>query len=237
MTGEHERAALEAVAREIAGYTRPSAPPALRMRVRASLLASHLVRPPSRIGGRLANAGPAMAGLLLLALIAVASGSATAASLPGDPAFALKRVVEEMQVAISSGDAARLDALMTQADRRLRDLEAITETRPDALAMALSQYESAIDRVDGALAKTLAQDPGSVRDEAIARVAAERARHIATLHVLAARLPVRARPGIERAIETQQRMQGKPDGVPGPDQAPGDVRNGRDGDPGTLGRR
>ncbi|HZP97380.1 MAG TPA: DUF5667 domain-containing protein [Candidatus Limnocylindria bacterium] len=226
---EQDTAALDAFAREIAGYGRLAAPPALRARLRGALLAAPAVLPhrPSGFGARLLSLRPVLAGIVVLALVAGAGGSAAASSLPGDPAFAVKRAVEAAQVALASDDATRLDVLVAQADRRLGDLQTIATTRPAALATATDEYEGAVSRLDAALTNTLAQAPTAARAAAVARATAASAEHIAELQALAARLPAQAQPGIQRAIEAQQAVHGKSGNAPG--------RNGNPGRPQTPG--
>src|SRR4029077_9890757 len=98
---------------------RVTAPVALRRQLRWSMLAAPVnLRREASTWSRLGALRPALAAVLVIALLAAGGGSAAASSLPGDPAFALKRAVEDVQVALAPDDASRLDTLVTQSDRR-----------------------------------------------------------------------------------------------------------------------
>ncbi|GAC1456120.1 MAG: hypothetical protein NVSMB8_02330 [Candidatus Limnocylindrales bacterium] len=216
----HDRDFAEALARTV----RPSAPPALRNQLRASLLAAPVVFTPRR-PALLAWLRPALAGLLVAALLISGGGYAAASSLPGEPAFALKRAVEDVQVAIAADDETRLDTLVTQADRRLADVETVTATRPNAVATATNEYLGSVARLDAALTTVAARPESAARDAVLARAIAESATHIAALQSLATRLPAQAQPGIQRAIEAQQAVHGKSGNAPGRRTNPGNGGN------------
>ncbi len=226
---------LARFAEELARFDRPSAPLALRAQLRASLLAAPVVVVPPRRAPfalfTLPSLRLALAAVLILAVVAMASGSAAAASLPGDPAFALTRAGDEIQAFVAFDDATRLTTRVAQSDRRLADLETALAHRPSALAPATAEYIAATERVSAELAIVLAQPRTAARDAAIARAAAASADHIAALQALAARLPADAQFGIQRAIEVQQTVHGKTETVPGrpaspaPSAAPGRPSN------------
>ena len=220
---------------ELARYERPSAPPALRAQLRASLLAAPVVASPRRAPFALFTEPSlrlALAAVLILAIIATAGGSAAASSLPGDPAFALTLAGDEIQAFIASDDATRLTTRVAQSDRRLADLETALAHRPSALAPATAEYIGATERVSAALATVLAQPRTAARDAAVARAATASADHIAALQSLASRLPADAQFGIQRAIEVQQTVHGKTETLPGrpvspaPTAAPNRPSNG-----------
>ncbi len=217
MSAPTERELL-AFADELARYRRLSAPQALRAELRASLLAAPFVPTSRPAFGRLRAPAlrPIVAGTLVLALLVAGGGSAAASSLPGDPAFGLKRAVEEVQVALAPDEVARLDTLLTQSDRRIGELETAASQRPAAVAPATDEYFAAVGRVEAALARVAALPATVARDAAIARVSAVSVAHIAALQALAARLPAAAQHGIQRAIEAQQAVHGRSDNVPGP---------------------
>src|SRR6266571_6507100 len=178
---------------ELARYHRPSAPPALRARLRASLLAEPVVAPPRRAPFALFTQPSlrlALAAVLILAVIAMAGGFAAASSLPGDAGFALTRAGDEIEAFVSFDDATRLVTRVAQSDRRLADLETALAHRPSALAPATAEYIAATERVSAAL------------------------------QALAAQLPADARFGIQRAIEVQQTVHGKTETLPGRPASP-----------------
>lgn len=228
----------------LARYARISAPAALRAQLRASLLAA----PARRLAFGWLNLSalrPVIAIVLVLAILAAGGGSAAASSLPGDPAFGLKRAVEEVQVALAPDNAARLDTLVTQSDRRLGDLETAVAVRPGATAAATDEYGAAVGRVDATLARLLTEPATSARDAAISRASIASATHIAMLQSLASRLPAAAQQGIQRAIEAQQAVHGKSGSAPGrsgnpgaaPAGSPGSAPSSNPGNPGTGGGR
>jgi hypothetical protein len=163
---------------------------------------------------------PAIAIALVLALLVAGTGAAAASSLPGDPAFGLKRVVEDAQVALSTDDLARLNLLVAISDRRLADLETAVATRPDLTRAASDEYILAVARVDAVLGAALGKPATPARDAAIASASAASADHLAQLQALLGRLPAPAQPGIQRAIDAQQTVHGKAGDAPGRPTSP-----------------
>src|SRR4029077_3225591 len=129
----------------------------------------------------------ALALVLVIALLAAGGGSAAATSLPGDPAFALKRAARDAEGPRGPDDASRLDTLVTQSDRRLGDLQTAAAVRTTAIAPATDEYLAAVARVDGALSTLLTDPATAARDAAIARATGASALHIAMLQALAGR--------------------------------------------------
>lgn len=217
---------------DLARRARVNAPVGLRSQLRSSLLAAPVSpRRRTSMWSRLGALRPALALVVVIALLAAAGGSAAASSLPGDPAFAIKRAVEDVQVAVTPDDAARLDTLETQSDRRLADLETATATRATAVAAATQEYVAAIARLDATLSSVLAAPATPARDAAIARATAASTTHIAMLETLAARLPAAAQPGIQRAIEARQAVHGKSGDPPGRPTSPGNGNGNAPGRP------
>ena len=213
-----EERELSEFASRLARYRAVRVPPEFRSRLRASLIAAPVVlesprRSPFawRLGLR-----PIVASVLVLALLAMAGGGvAAASSLPGDPAFSLKRAAEDVEVALAPDDISRLDTLVTQSGRRLVDLETLVARRSDAVAVATDEYLAAASRVDTVLTRVAALPPSPARDAALARAEAASADHLARLQALATRLPDAAQHGIQRAIEVQQAVHGKSADAPG----------------------
>jgi len=225
-----QTAELARFADTLARVARPTAPPALRSQLRASLLAAPVAFAPRR-PARFAWLRPALAGLLVLALLVSGGGYAAASSLPGDPAFALKRAVEDAQAAIAPDDTARLDTLLTQTDRRLAEVETVTATRPAAIPAATTEYLGAVARLDAVLARVATQPESAARDAVLARATERSAAHIAALQSLATRLPSQAQPGIARAIAAQQAVHGRSGNAPGRRGPPGSSESAAPGRP------
>ena len=213
-----EERELSEFASRLARYRAVRVPPEFRSRLRASLLSAPVVLESPRrspFGWRL-GLRPIVASVLVLALLAMAGGGvAAASSLPGDPAFALKRAAEDVEVALASDDISRLDTVVTQSGRRLVDLETLAARRSDAVAVATDEYLAAASRVDTVLTRVAALPPSPARDAALARAEAASADHLARLQALATRLPDAAQHGIQRAIEVQQAVHGKSADAPG----------------------
>ena len=214
-----ERELIE-LGEQIAAYGKPRASARLRSEIHRSLLTAPAPR--RAPGFRLfafSALRPVLAAALVVAVLVGASGSAAASSLPGDPAFALKRGLESVEVAFAPDDIARLDALVTQSDRRLLDLQVVLASRLAAVGVAVSEYELAVSRVDASASIVSRGAPTPRRDAALLAAAASSTAHIGVLQSLAARLPEAAQPGIQRAIEAQQRIHGR-SGAPGLNQTP-----------------
>jgi len=141
MSGRDERELLVFASALQARYHQVHAPARFRTQLRGSLLAAPVAfaaRRPSPIG-RLALRS-ALAPILVLALLAATGGGAAAAtSLPGDPAFVLKRGVEQVQVALAPDEIARLDTLVAQADSRLADLETLSGRHSNAAGAGVDE--------------------------------------------------------------------------------------------------
>jgi hypothetical protein len=219
MSARDERELVGFASRLSSGYRDVAVPAEFRARLRSSLLSAPVAFATARRSpfawSQLARR-PVIASFLALALLAAAGGgAAAAASLPGDPAFALKRGVEEVQVALAPDEIARLDTLVTQADSRLADLETLTALRSNAVTAGADEYLAASSRVDASVTRVAALSESTRRDAALARAASVSAGHLARLEALATRLPEAAQNGIQRAIEVQQTLHGKSGGAPG----------------------
>jgi hypothetical protein len=235
-----ERELLE-FGERLSRHAKVSPRPEFRAQLRSSLLSAPVALEPRRAPlrwPRVLALRPALAAILVLVLLAAAGGGAAAAtSLPGDPAFALKRAVEDVQVTLASDDVARLNTLVTQSDRRLVDLETLVGRRSAAVGTGTDEYAAAVVRVDAVVSRVAASPASSERDAALARASATSADHLARLQALAARLPDAAQRGIQRAIEVQQGVHGKSDVAPGRSGTPITPTPGRGGPPtGVPGR-
>ena len=241
MSTPDERELLE-FGERLSRYGKVAPRPEFRAELRTSLLTAPVAFETPRYSplgwSRVLALRPALAAILVLVLLAAAGGGAAAASsLPGDPAFTLKRAVEDVQVTLASDDVARLNTLVTQSDRRLVDLETLAARRSTAVGTGTDEYAAAVTRVDEAVTRVAAMPATSQRDAALARASAASADHIARLQALAARLPEAAQRGIQRAIEVQQRVHGKSGDAPGRGGIPITPTPGRAGPPiGVPGR-
>ncbi len=212
---------LQSFADELGRLRAVGAPAALRRDLRGALLAAPFAPQPHRRASWLGSLRPLLAAVIVLAVLVGTAGSAAAGSLPGDPAFVLKRVVEDAQVALSPSDESRLDLLVAQADRRLTDLETVAARHAAALTVASEEYVAALARLDRMIATVSAEPTTSSRAAALERAAAAAAAHLDRLRALADTLPAEAQPGIQRAIDAGARIRARDERqVPQPSARP-----------------
>ena len=172
-----EERELSEFASRLARYRAVRVPPEFRSRLRASLIAAPVVldsrRPSLFRWSRSFALRPIVASVLVLALLAMAGGGvAAASSLPGDPAFALKRAAEDVEVALAWDDISRLDTVVMQSGRRLVDLETLAARRSSAVAVATDEYLAAASRFETAVTRVAALAASAARDAALARAEA-----------------------------------------------------------------
>ena len=208
MIQRDERELLRFASR-VAGYERPRASAALRSGLRSSLLSAPVAPRGAPRASWLVRLRPLFAAFVLTIVLVGTAIPAAAASLPGEPAFALKRAAEEAVVAITFEDAARLDTFITLSDRRLGELVQASASRPDALAAAAAEYLAALDRLTRQLNAVAAQPATAGRAAALARAVVASEAHVAQLQALVPQLPAAAQPGIQRAIDVQQTVHTK----------------------------
>ncbi|MBI2982986.1 MAG: hypothetical protein HYY42_02175 [Chloroflexi bacterium] len=190
----------------------------LRARLLAQVGAAAVAR--QRRGPRLAWLRPLVVALGAVMLIVGTAGSAAAGSLPGEPAFVLKRAAEEIALALVPDDAARAERLVAQANARLTELRR-AEPGSSTLGLAVSEYASAVERL-APLVEHLRLAPGDLRRAAALDVALLAARsHLTTLETLGDSVPTAAQPALRRAIDAGNRITVPAD--PAPDRAPGTV--------------
>lgn len=151
---------------------------------------------------------PAVAFAAIAVFLVGGSGLAAAGSLPGDPAFALKRAAEDVQLALATDDNTRIEVLATQADHRLAELSFATTDRPAAAPTASAAYADAVAKLTAAIQALQGKpDPGDVKRDAARDVAeAARAKHIVVLDELETRAPDEARDSIEQAKHEAEKL-------------------------------
>jgi hypothetical protein len=210
--------------------------PKMRDRFRKELRAQLMQQAPLMLAPRRENAWtflrPAMAvGLAGLVLFAGA-GTAAAGSVPGDPAFGLKKAFESLQVTLTFDDVQRVRLLAEIADRRLEDLQKVANrddkapTASEEFAEAVAKFRAAVDAVQQAA-------PGGDKQERATAVQnlvdAARDRHEAVLDEVQQKVGSdEARAAIERAKDAEnkdtadeQKDQGKnPQKTPRPARTP-----------------
>ena len=196
----------------------------LRARLRADLLAAPVTfaAPQSRAGWW----RHAVAALVVIALALGGGGAAAASSLPGEPAFALKRALEEVQLALAPDDTARAALALEVAERRLGDLWR-ANARPELAEAAASAYGDAVARVNKHVDRLRSAPAAPARDDTLERAREAGSRAVEQLQQLEETLPEPAQQGIERAIEAHEEQQHRDAGPNAPARTPKPERTAR----------
>ncbi len=147
---------------------------------------------------------PALAVGLAAVVLMAGAGSAAANSVPGDPAFGLKRAIEEVRVALAFDGEARVRVLAEIVDERLSELERVA-TRDDKAPTASEEYAAAVARFRAAVDALQEAAPEDKRDVAQDVADAAREKHEMILDQLKERLSGRAKAAVERALEEERR--------------------------------
>src|SRR5207237_1971809 len=132
---------------------------------------------------------PAFAAAAILVLVLAGATSAAASSLPGDALYAVKRTSEDVQVALTFDEVARMELLARLADRRLDELAEIAKQRPSSAPTATQEYADAVERFANALDDLRNADNEDKRNAAQALAEAAREKHKAVLDAVKGRLP------------------------------------------------
>ncbi len=147
---------------------------------------------------------PALGVGLAAVILMAGAGTAAAGSVPGDPAFALKRAVEELQVTLTFDDVRRVELLASLTDRRLAELQKVADredkapTASEAYAAAVTKFRAAVDALQRAA-------PQEKKDKAQDVADAAREKHEAIIEDLRERLPEKAKPALDRAKDEEDR--------------------------------
>ena len=183
-------------------------------------------------------------GLASVMLASVSGAAAAAGSLPGDPAFGLKRAVEDLQVTLTFDEVQRVQLLAQLADRRVQELQQVTESQSqdrapaaaEEVAQAVARFRAAVDAVQQAA-------PADKSDAVQGLVDAAREKHEAVLDRVQQNVGNdKAREAIERAQDEEDRdthdEKGKkdPSATPRPTRTPS-PRSGDNGRPSQTPRR
>jgi hypothetical protein len=95
-------------------------------------------------------------GLLAAVLAVVATVSASASALPGEPLYRLKQAREDLGVRLAPDDESRALALLRQADARLNETTRLLDQgRVEQAAQTTQRYDDTIDRATAAYVVTL----------------------------------------------------------------------------------
>jgi hypothetical protein len=192
-----------------------------RLRNRLSSGTDRAARPRAARPGFAFGFRPVMVLLTAVLAGAVALGSfgvvqASAAALPGDTLYPVKRGVEELRLALSWTPAEDAHLLGVFADERLEEIEVLASAgRMDDLETALDSYTNAVGR----LARAVGVPAAGGTDEVLDKLT----HHIAVLEEVRSRVPAPAQAAIERVIERSidAETKGRPElPTPAPDGRP-----------------
>jgi hypothetical protein len=184
-----------------------------------------LAKRPSRFSfPMLLRSALATAGVLVL--VFAGATSAAASSLPGDALYTVKRAGEDVRLALTFDDVARMHLLSELTDRRLEELAEISNRRPSSAPTATQEYADAVNAFADAVDKLRAADSEDKRNLAQSLDEAARAKHKAVLDAVKDQLPADARPDIQKVIDDEQertspadtpgRGDGRPSNAPKP---------------------
>jgi hypothetical protein len=147
---------------------------------------------------------PAFAAVAILVLVLAGATSAAASSLPGDPLYAVKRISEDVRLALTFDDVARTRLLSELTDRRLEELAEIAKHRPASAPTATQEYADAVNDFADALDVLRSADSDEKRNAAQALAEAARAKHKAVLDALKDQLPAEAQPDVQKINDDEQ---------------------------------
>jgi hypothetical protein len=147
---------------------------------------------------------PALAAAVLAVFVVAGATSAAASSLPGDPLYGMKRASEDVQLALTFDDVARMQLLSDLTDRRLAELAEIAKERPGSAPTATAEYSDAVDKFADAVDKLRDAESDGKADAAQAVADAAREKHKVVLDAVKDKLPENAQPGVQRVIEKEE---------------------------------
>ena len=146
---------------------------------------------------------PAFATAAVLVLAVAGATTAAASSLPGQPLYAVKRLSENVHVALTFDDVARLRLLSELADRRLDELAQLAAQRSSSAPTATTEFADAVEKFQDEVDRLRAADSDEKREAAQAVAEAARNKHRAVLDAVKEKVPESARERLEQAIERE----------------------------------
>jgi hypothetical protein len=147
---------------------------------------------------------PALAAAAVLVLVLAGATSAAGSSLPGDALYAVKRATEDVQVALTFDDVARMRLLSQLADRRVDELAEIAKRRPSSAPTATQEYADAVERFADALDDLRDAVSEDKRAAAQALAEAARAKHKAVLDAVKDRLSGEDQTDVQNVIDREE---------------------------------
>jgi hypothetical protein len=159
---------------------------------------------PSRFAFFSALLRPALAAAVILVLIFAGATGAAASSLPGDALYAVKRATEDVQIALTFDDVARMQLLSRLTDRRLAELAEIAKHRPSSAPTATQEYADAVERFANALDRVRDADSQDKRDAAQALAEAARAKHKPVLDAVKDKLSADDQSDVQKVSDREE---------------------------------
>jgi len=147
---------------------------------------------------------PAFAAAAILVLVLAGATSAAASSLPGDALYGLKRASEDVQVALTFDEVARMRLLSQLADRRVEEIAEIAKLRPSSAPTATQEYADAVERFADALDDLHNAVSEDKRAAAQALAEAARAKHKAVLDAVKDKLSGDDQSDLQRVIDREE---------------------------------
>jgi hypothetical protein len=146
---------------------------------------------------------PALAAAAVAVLVLAGATGASASSLPGDFLYGVKRAGENVQVALTFDDLARMQLLSELADRRLGELAEVARQRPSAASTATAEYADAVERFADALDSLRDGDSDVKRNAAQALAEAARDKHKPVLEAVKEKISKDLQPAVQEVIERE----------------------------------
>lgn len=194
---------------------RPPLRPAFRARLREELLreAPSALIPPRRgvlPWPRFASLARPLAAVLVIALLVVATNTAAAESLPGEPPFEIKRTAERVRLLAANTRAVRLQVLGEQAGGRLAELRRATQQqKPAVAAEAARRLGDALERLATEVVRARAdvvRERVAEHQVAVRKVETLAEAHAAAIAALLPGAPAPTRALLERAADQARRI-------------------------------
>ena len=129
----------------------------------------------------------ALAVAVMVLAVVSAGGVAAASSLPGDPAYTLKLAYEQIELAVAGDDAAKVEVLARQADRRLDELNKVAGSRPEQAPTAADAYRDTVAKFEAAVLALKGAAPEDKEAAAVDVAITAAEKHVAVLEAIKAR--------------------------------------------------
>ncbi|HZS03137.1 MAG TPA: DUF5667 domain-containing protein [Chloroflexota bacterium] len=168
--------------------------PAARFTAASRTHRKRMLRTLSRLAAGVGGAGLAL-------LLAGSLATSTATSLPDEPLYPVKRLVEDAQLAVAPPQA-RLEIRLQRAQERMKETrEMVERDRADVVASLATDYVREVDAVRTELQNPQGQAPAP---EQVGRVITRLEANEQMLGAIVQRVPEPARPAVARAVEVSR---------------------------------